>query len=220
VAGTQLDILDLLGGVDAADDLPRLVAGRIFAGHRRRWALLQHQRGSLAHDGLVTSLGGPFGGAGRDDDLWLSWATRRSGVDVDWTRAGGGGHEHLPWPTVVGAALDGLTAEDAASLDAAEARLRAARLAAEVKFARLALHDDDGNPILWVAPWDTADGLKAGTSAPGARCWLCGDIEPNEHMLALNHGLATHYPESIEWTTCAAQDRAEIRAGRELGGDQ
>lgn len=150
MAGTQLDILDLLASTEGEDHppdlLPRLVGARIFIGHRRRWALLQHQCGSLALDGLIADLGGPFGGAGHDDDLWLSWATRRSGVDVDWRRGGSGHREHLPWPVVIRATLDGLSPSEAADLDAAETARRAARAAAEAKFARLALHDDAGNP--------------------------------------------------------------------------
>lgn len=213
-ASVQMDLLSLLESDEAQrPDLAALVARRIFASHERRYELLRHRRGDIKRDVLVATIGEHHGGSGRvDDELWFSWTATRSGVDVDWTRGAGEQREHLPWPVVVEAALDGLSPSEAAALDAAETARRATRAAAEAKFARLALHDDAGNPVLWVAPWDTSSGLKAGTAVPGARCWLCGDIEPGEHILTLNHGLAPYHPESLDRTTCTMQDRAVRRA--------
>jgi hypothetical protein len=42
----------------------------------------------------------------------------------------------------------------------------------------------------WVAPWDTAGGMKKGESVLGYRCPDpdCGQVEINSHILSLNHG--------------------------------
>ena len=42
----------------------------------------------------------------------------------------------------------------------------------------------------WIAPWDTAGGMKKGDSTPGWRCPdpECGQVEINSTLLANNHG--------------------------------
>lgn len=42
----------------------------------------------------------------------------------------------------------------------------------------------------WIAPWDTAGGMKKGERRPGWRCPdpACGRVEPNEFLLSINHG--------------------------------
>ncbi|OZC80580.1 hypothetical protein CH274_15530 [Rhodococcus sp. 06-418-5] len=42
----------------------------------------------------------------------------------------------------------------------------------------------------WVAPYETASGLKKGDVVLGWRCPACWDIEPNEFLLELNHCLS------------------------------
>lgn len=46
----------------------------------------------------------------------------------------------------------------------------------------------------WVAPYDTSGGMKAGESKSGWACPGCGQIEPNEFLLSLNHGYAPDIP--------------------------
>lgn len=48
----------------------------------------------------------------------------------------------------------------------------------------------------WIAPWDTAGGMKKGDSKPGWRCPDpgCGEVEPNEYWLLINHGWDPHQP--------------------------
>jgi hypothetical protein len=49
----------------------------------------------------------------------------------------------------------------------------------------------------WVAPWDTASGMKTGDRKPGGWvCPGCGDIEPNEFLLGTNHGYHPDQPGS------------------------
>lgn len=217
----QLDLLELFAAIDEPEpDLPQLAARRIFTSHARRYALLRHQRGELKRDEMLAATVGEHSGGGgtlhasAGDQVaggWFSWTARRSGVDIEWNRGDGHHQERLTWPAVIAAALRDLTPTEAADLDAAETERRAVRVAADAKFDRLALHYDDGSPVVWVAPYDTSGGLKAGTAVPGARCWLCGDVEPNTHLLDLNHGLAPYYPESLERDMCAMQDRAARR---------
>lgn len=48
----------------------------------------------------------------------------------------------------------------------------------------------------WIAPYDTAGGMKKGESKPGWRCPdpECGVIEPSGFLLRLNHGFDPHVP--------------------------
>ena len=48
----------------------------------------------------------------------------------------------------------------------------------------------------WVAPWDTAGGMRKGDRKPGWRCPDpdCGDIEPNSYLLYANHGWDPYRP--------------------------
>lgn len=48
----------------------------------------------------------------------------------------------------------------------------------------------------WVAPWDTAGGMKAGDSVLGWRCPDpdCGVIEVNDYHLMINHGWSPNQP--------------------------
>lgn len=51
----------------------------------------------------------------------------------------------------------------------------------------------------WVAPYDTAGGMKAGDSQPGWRCPACGQIEPNEFLLGNNHGYHLYDPGHVPY---------------------
>lgn len=51
----------------------------------------------------------------------------------------------------------------------------------------------------WVAPHDTAGGLRAGESKPGWRCPVCGEVEPNGFWLHLNHGWDPGVPGDRPW---------------------
>ncbi len=64
---------------------------------------------------------------------------------------------------------------------------------------------DDGSEVIWVAPWDCGDGTPKGARLPGWRCWLCGQVEVNEYLLNLNHGLSEIYPDSLTWSECSRQ---------------
>jgi hypothetical protein len=48
----------------------------------------------------------------------------------------------------------------------------------------------------WIAPWDTAGGLKKGDRVLGWRCPdpACGQIEPNATLLANDHGWDPQVP--------------------------
>lgn len=65
----------------------------------------------------------------------------------------------------------------------------------------------------WIAPWDTADGMKKGESKLGWRCPCCGDIEPNDALLLINHGLSDHEPQPPWWDgRCGRQNLREAHA--------
>lgn len=76
---------------------------------------------------------------------------------------------------------------------AAEQRQRedqaAARQARIDAFRARATIYPDGTPVIWTAPYDTAGGMKEGDTKPGWWCWICGQVNSNEFMLQLNHGL-------------------------------
>jgi len=71
-----------------------------------------------------------------------------------------------------------------AVLDAAEKQRAAAAWRAQ--FAR----------DWWVAPYDTAGGMRKGDRVLGWTCPDCGDIEPNEFGLGNNHGWYPDQPGS------------------------
>lgn len=53
----------------------------------------------------------------------------------------------------------------------------------------------------WVAPHDTAAGLRAGETAPepGWVCPVCGQVEPSAGLLAVEHGWDPHVPDARPW---------------------
>lgn len=83
----------------------------------------------------------------------------------------------------------------------------------------------DGSPVTWTAPWDCGDGTPKGTIRPAVRCPYCRQIECNESLLDLNHGVALDRCETWQgtggnaWTTCARQQLTESQAdgARERG---
>jgi hypothetical protein len=79
-----------------------------------------------------------------------------------------------------------------------------ARTEARQELERRARTMPDGSPVVWVAPYD-CPAAKKGEAIPGWRCWLCGQIEVNEFVLNLNHGLTSVYPETLDWTECSRQ---------------
>jgi hypothetical protein len=76
--------------------------------------------------------------------------------------------------------------EAAEQVAAHAAASRAARTSA---FRDRATLHADGSPVLWTAPYYTATGMNAGDTCTGWRCWICGQINPSEFVLGLNHGL-------------------------------
>ena len=51
----------------------------------------------------------------------------------------------------------------------------------------------------WIAPHDTADGAQKGDSKPGWRCPACGEVEPNEFLLNINHGYSPDQPGHVPY---------------------
>lgn len=111
-----------------------------------------------------------------------------------------------PSQTVTGQSdlLDLLPVDQVEAVDPAAARARRIA-AARAELERRACWWPDGTRVEWVAPWDCGDGTPAGTVLQGWRCWHCGQIEVNQYMLAVSHGLVDYYPESLERVECARQ---------------
>ena len=85
------------------------------------------------------------------------------------------------------------------------------RLDAAAEFERRARFMPDGSPVMWVAKFD-CHGIRKGDQMPGWRCWLCGQIEVNDYQLTTNHGLAAHYPDTLDWAECTKQERQARQA--------
>lgn len=114
-----------------------------------------------------------------------------------------GTHPDRTTPAAVTVQLD-LFGAVAANLEQ-QADEQAQRDARNHRFHQLAHHHPDGTPVLWTAPWDTAGGMREGESAPGARCWLCGQVEPNDTLLRINHGLSPWTDWDMQRTECTRQ---------------
>ncbi len=78
-----------------------------------------------------------------------------------------------------------LTRAERAAAEAAAAADADADLRAE--WERAVRQHPDGTPVVWVAPWDCADGTPKGTEQPGWRCPHCARIEANEYHLGASH---------------------------------
>jgi hypothetical protein len=66
----------------------------------------------------------------------------------------------------------------------------------------------------WVAPWDTGSGMKKGESCSGWRCPdpACGEVEPNEYLLSINHGFDPSVPGHAPYNgNCMRFLRAQTR---------
>jgi len=77
-----------------------------------------------------------------------------------------------------------------------EAREREAAAKAAEKAAEKAAWHAQFERASWVAPWDTAGGIKKGETVLGYRCPDpdCGQVEINAHILNLNHGFDPNLP--------------------------
>ena len=77
----------------------------------------------------------------------------------------------------------------------------------------------DHTRVTWTAPWDCGEDTKAGDVLDAVRCLWCGQIEVNEVLLSINHGIEFGRPETWQTAHLGGRDwcsRQELTANQAI----